>query len=534
MGERMVPEEELEHLYWCHEFLDRAPFIALRIDMDGKYIWANQDSLADIGLTLGELRGKGPEAVMHVLHPDSQPLVAQSVTRAMTEKRPDEVLVKIKKAGKGWRWMRHIIAPWYKLDGAMGGLDLLCLDITDVKEKERMQEALSRTQTLEAVGVLAAGIAHDFNNLLQVILGFSELGIEGTSEENENFERYTKIKNAAKKASDLAMKLLSFTKHAGQEEFLESLAPHRLAEDAMDLFRRGLLKKRPGIKVEMSIAAGLPKVTVDRNDLTRALLNLLKNSMEAVDVQGGRIILEVVALSLEKDDIHDLTGVVLVPGPGDYIVFRVQDNGCGMSATVRKRAFEPFFTTKGMGKGTGLGLFTTAGVVRRHGGGALLETEENRGTTVTLLLPAGDTRGEQGQGFEWYKSEQAGKKLPRGTETVLVVDDEEINLDVAHLTLSSRGYEVLRTHDPDKALKWIQERSVDLVLLDMVMPKVGGAQLFRQLKKVKPELKVVAVSGYAAPEDIHEMRREGLRGWLQKPYSIADLCWKVRSVLDSP
>ena len=404
-------------------------------------------------------------------------------------------------------------------------LGMILLAVDDITERRLAQEALHRSeehlrqsQKMEAVGRLAGGIAHDFNNLLTAIIGYSDL-LQDTLAGNQSArQQVLEIKTAGEKAASLTQQLLSFSRRQVLQP--KVLDVNVIVGDFERMLRR-LVGER--IKVVVNCASGLWQVRADPGEIGRAIMNLALNARDAMP-EGGTLVIETANAILTEADAsgQDLT-------PGRYVTMAVRDTGVGMDAEMQAHIFEPFFTTKETGKGTGLGLATVLGIVEQCGGAIRCLSELGRGTTFRIFLPAVAEALDKGTG-------PAGglTKAPRGSEVILVVEDEDAVRKLARMVLEASGYVVLdaRNGREGLALCEIHPGRIDLLVTDVVMPELGGRELAQGALKLRPGMKVMFVSGHTQDVILKEGVEKGT-AFLRKPFAPIELAQKVREVLDS-
>lgn len=395
--------------------------------------------------------------------------------------------------------------------------------IRTIEEKSRAEaalraseEQLRMSQKLEAVGQLAGGVAHDFNNLLTVISGYSELVLNRLSESDDNRPKVQEIKRAAERASTLTRQLLAFSRKQVLQPKLFDL--NHLVSDMSKMLRRLI-----GENIEMTTVIGpAAPINADQGQIEQVLMNLVVNARDAMP-NGGRLTIE--TARLEFDEVYTSTHLNVQPGP--YVMLAVSDSGCGIDAEVQKHIFEPFFTTKEQGKGTGLGLSMVYGIVKQSGGHIWLYSERDHGTVFKVYLPAAvQVEAES-------TPAPARIELPRGTETILVVEDEPQIRNLAFDCLAYCGYEVLASANGVEALRLIEQRPVDLVLTDVVMPKLSGRELSEHVNALQPSAKVLFMSGYTNDSVVNHGILDGAAWFIQKPFTLESLVRRVREVLDS-
>ncbi len=395
------------------------------------------------------------------------------------------------------------------------GRDAALVVSRDVTERRRMEERLTEAEKMEAIGRLAGGVAHDFNNLLTVISGYAAI----LRENPEATEPLDEIEHAAEQASALTRQLLAFSRR-------QVLRPRSVDVNAIVGGMEPMLERIIGddVCVKVQLADSVAPVEADRAQIERVVLNLAANARDAMP-RGGRLTIETADVMLEESYVATHGDVA----PGPHVLLAISDTGTGMNEEVRRRLFEPFFTTKSSGGGTGLGLATVFGVVKQSGGSIFVYSEEGRGTTFKIYLPASSEPVPAPAGDGEPVSE-------RGTETIVVVEDDPSVRDLVRLMLEGCGYRILSAPDADSAARMCGEHpgGVDLLLTDVVMPDIGGRVLAERLTALFPGLRVLFMSGYS---DEAVFRHGIIRpdtAFIEKPFSQAGLARKVREVLDAP
>jgi PAS domain S-box-containing protein len=383
----------------------------------------------------------------------------------------------------------------------------------------QLEAQFRQSQKMEAIGQLAAGVAHDFNNILTILDGYASR-LASREMQSAPREDALQILEATERAASLTRQLLAFSRRQTMQ-----LRPLDLRSVVADMAR--MLERLIGehIKLQVVVPERLPVVSADTGMMEQILLNLVVNARDAMPA-GGHLRVEIKAADLDETAARQQS----LARPGHFVCLQVTDTGCGMDAATRARIFEPFFTTKGPGRGTGLGLATVFGIVQQHQGWIEVQSEPKRGTTFSIFFPAGEGAAVPSRAAR----ESAGP--PRGgQETILMVEDEQLLRDLARATLEEFGYTVLPASTALEALVlWKQHRqSVDLVLTDMVMPGgLTGRDLCQQLRRDRPELRVIVSSGYGADVPGKEEAGAVPTAFLQKPYRPADLARAVRDCLD--
>ena len=387
------------------------------------------------------------------------------------------------------------------------------------KEKAFLEEQLRQSQKMEAIGRLAGGIAHDFNNLLTVINSNSQLGLMELREWDPLKEKLDSIQKAGERAANLTRQLLAFSRRQVVE--MKVIDLNTLLQDLGKMLLRVI-----GEDIELKIMPGsnLGRVKADPGQIEQAILNLVVNARDAMP-SGGKLTIETTNMELDQEYGHTHLGVK----SGQYVMLSVNDTGVGMLPEVREHIFEPFFTTKEKGKGTGLGLSTVYGVVKQSGGNIWVYSEPGHGTTFKVYLPQVD------EPLEGAKKKAGREKLPGGSETILVVEDEEEVRKLAVAILKKQGYRTLEAaHGGDAFLICEQEKEgIHLLLSDIVMPEMNGPELARRLRYFYPEIRVLFMSGYTDNAILQHGMLEKEVFFLQKPFSVDGLAGKVREVLDN-
>jgi two-component system cell cycle sensor histidine kinase/response regulator CckA len=405
-----------------------------------------------------------------------------------------------------------------QIAGAIANAQLYTERIQGEKEREALQEQLRQSQKMEAIGRLAGGVAHDFNNLLTVIKGYSQLSLAETKEDNPLRENIEEIRKAADRAGDLTRQLLAFSRRQIME--MKVL-------DLNDILRNldKMLHRVIGEDIELlfQLTEGIGRVKADPGQIEQVVMNLVVNSRDAIS-SGGKLTIETANVILDEEyaDSH----VAVKPGP--YVMLSVSDTGVGMTPGVRERVFEPFFTTKGRGKGTGLGLSTVYGIVKQSGGNIWVYSEPGKGTTFKIYLPRVDEPlGE-------LKGEVMKEELPQGSETILIVEDDEDVRKLASKVLEKQGYRVLIASQGSDALSLCgaYKKPIHMVLCDVVMPGMAGRELTEHLVSFHSEMKVLYMSGYTENAIVHHgILIEGMN-YIQKPFTVEGLVRKVKEALD--
>ena len=393
----------------------------------------------------------------------------------------------------------------------------LCL-LRDVTRQAHLESRLQYARKMEAVGTLAGGIAHDFNNHLQGISGYIQLLMMRGDRDRTEQGWLLQIERSVQRAAALTKQLLIFSRR--EESRLEPLDLNEVVRQAQKTLARTIPES---IATELRLAADLNPIDGDAVQLEHALFNLGINAKDAMP-DGGKIVIGTRNVRLDEAFCRRHAGVK----PGDYVELSFADTGRGMERETLERIFEPFYTTKSVGSGIGMGLAIVYAIVQSHHGIILCESRPASGTIFRILVPAGQREGA-------VPGKEARKKADyRGVETILLVDDEVDILDIGQNTLEQFGYTALMARSGEEAVETYARRGrdIDLVILDLGMPGMGGERCLQELLKMNPSVKVLIASGYAATQTVQAILRAGATGFMAKPYRLEDMLKKVREVLD--
>jgi PAS domain S-box-containing protein len=381
------------------------------------------------------------------------------------------------------------------------------------EEKKKLEAQLQRAQKMEAIGTLAGGIAHDFNNLLMSIQGNVSLMLLAMDPDQPHYERLKRTEEQVQSGAKLAKQLLGYARKGRYEVRPTSL--NQLIEETAETF--GMTRK--GITVYKELAEGLFDIEIDQGQIEQVLLNLFINAADAMP-KGGKLI-----LNTSNTTHEDIKGLAYDARPGNYVLLTVTDTGTGMDKETQERIFEPFFTTKEMGRGTGLGLASVYGIIKAHAGYINVESEKGLGTTFSIYLPASEKKAQ--------RTVKTVEQCVKGNGTVLMVDDEDALREVGQELLTAMGYRVLVARDGKEAVEVYRKNwhTIDLVLLDMIMPNMGGGEAYDCMREINPDIKVLLSSGYSVDGEAGEILKRGCHGFIQKPFKVSELSRKIEEIL---
>jgi two-component system cell cycle sensor histidine kinase/response regulator CckA len=412
----------------------------------------------------------------------------------------------------------HVLGNFAGSFDARGALAQITGYLLDNTEQKKLEEQLRQAQKLEAVGKLAGGVAHDFNNLLTVISGYSEILFNNAAVDDPMRELIVEVRKAAERAGSLTRQLLAFSRKQMLQPQVVDL--NTLVHESEKMLRR-LIGEDIDLSTRLDPAVG--KVKVDPGQIEQVVMNLAVNARDAMPT-GGQLTIETQNVELDAGYAAQRADV----RPGPYVLLAVTDTGCGMSPETRTHIFEPFFTTKEAGKGTGLGLSTVFGIIKQSDGHIEVYSEPGQGTTFKIYLP----RVEDAQ--EVHKSAPAA--VGEGTETILLAEDDSVVRSLAALALRSYGYTVLEARDGVEALQICRTHPdpIHLVISDVVMPRMSGRQLAGMVSSLRPQTRVLYLSGYTDDAVVRHGLVQGEVPFLQKPFTPNILARKIREVLEGP
>jgi two-component system cell cycle sensor histidine kinase/response regulator CckA len=504
-----------------HQVYDEAPVGYHELDEEGRIIRVNRRELEMLGYTAQELLGLPvwkfvveEDMTRQVIMAKIAGDVSFHETFERTYRRKDGTTLPVLIEDRVIRDKK----------GRITGIRSMIEDITERRRAEealrKSEEQLRQWQRVEAIGRLAGGVAHDFNNLLMTIKGCSELLLGELDSHDSRREEVEEIRKAAERATALTRQLLAF----GRRQVLQ---PQVLDLNEVVANMDRMLQRLIGEDIHLLTVPDpeLWPVTVDPGQIEQVIMNLAVNARDAMP-GGGKLTIETANVVLDED--YARRHVSVKPGP--CVMLAVTDNGCGMDKEIQSHLFEPFFTTKAKGEGTGLGLSTVYGIVKQSGGNIWAYSEPGLGTTFKIYLPRAE------EAVKTYRPKIAPTVSPGGSETILLVEDEEAVRAIVSKILQNKGYTVLEAHHGHEALQICKDHQgpIHLMVTDVVMPHMSGSELAERLTSLRPELRVLFMSGYPDKAIVHHGVLGAGTSFLQKPFALSALECKVRDLLDTP
>ncbi|HTX16741.1 MAG TPA: PAS domain S-box protein [Candidatus Baltobacteraceae bacterium] len=509
MRRRLVEREEFFQLI-SENVVD---MIAV-VDSNGKRIYNSPSYHRILGYSLDELEATSS---FEQVHPDDRQIVVDAAADARRTGAGRRIEYRMRHKDGSWIFLESTASP---VVNAKGEVETLVIVNRDISERRRLEEQLRQSQKMDAIGRLSGGVAHDFNNLLGVIIGYAEILQERIPESDSMRAPVDQIIKAGSRASSLTKQLLAFSRQQVME-------PKVLLLNAVVSDTEKMLRRLIGEDIELltSLDPALGKIRADQGQIEQVIMNLAVNARDAMP-EGGRLVIETTNFEIDDNFARRYAYPVL---PGSYIRLTVTDTGIGMDTATQQRIFEPFFTTKEKGKGTGLGLSTVYGVVKQSGGYIDVASARGKGTTFNIYLPRVAQNVVETKTIAPDHPEEL-----RGTETILLAEDEDTLRALTRHLLELYGYRVLEACDGNQALR-LSEQTADeihLLLTDVVMPGISGRVLADQLKQKRPEVRVVFMSGYTGQRVGEKEILEPGSHFLQKPFTRDGLARKIREALD--
>jgi PAS domain S-box-containing protein len=504
------------------DLFDHAPVGLLSLNPEGLIEEANARVAALLGVAAVDLNGR---FFQHFLASEDRPRFEDFLTSVFSSSKPQSCEVRMMPEPSCLWWAQLTAVAATASSETPRRCHLAFGDISERQrqEVERVKEEarIHRAQKVESLAVLAGGVAHDFNNLLTGVLGYADLALLDLSPMALAREHVLQILLSARRAAELTKQMLAYS---GQGQLIIQKIPlSEIVKEMSQLIRVSIPKK---CQLRYELAEEMPTIDADVEQLRQVIMNLIQNAAEAVGEKGGVI---TVKTGIEECDRTVLAGTYLdesLPA-GIYVYLEVKDSGCGISQEVQDRVFDPFFSTKFLGRG--LGLAAVLGIVRGHHGAIQLQSQPGDGSTFRVLLPT--LRPPEAPPQPWqaaahavqsaFRERAMSERVDEGT-TVLVVDDEPAVREVAKTMLEKVGFKVLLAADGDSGVKIFQERfhEINVVLLDLLMPRMNGDLAFDEIRRIKPDAQVVLSSGYSEQEAVRRFTNKGLAGFLQKPFQM--------------
>jgi PAS domain S-box-containing protein len=522
VAERKLAEEQIKRLRNEHKTILNSVSEGVHwIDIEGRIKFENPAAAEILGYEAAELIGKPAHLTMHHSHADGSaypvgecPIYA-TMRDGVVRRAKDEVFWR--KDGTSFP-VEYTATPIGDEEGRLAGAVVVFIDVTD---RKLIEARMLQSQKMETVGKLAGGVAHEFNSILTAIIGQSELLLEDLPPGDPLGKSAREIRQAADRAATLTHQLLAY----GRKQILqpEILDLNRVLTDMVSTLQHLMGRE---VDVQIAPAAGLKTVKIDPGQMEQVIVNLAMNAADAMP-NGGKLILETANVTLDEDYVRAFPGLKA----GGYVMLAITDTGIGMSEAVKARAFEPFFSTKGVGQGTGLGLATCYGILKQSEGHINVYSEVARGTTFKIYLP------QVGKQPTVPLARIKSSDLPRGTETILLAEDDPSLLEMSTTLLRRLGYNVLTAADGVEALNLKNQRDIghiDLLFTDVVMPHMSGKELSDRIRTIYPHTKILFTSAYTESAIVHQgILNEGVM-LLQKPFTPSALANKVREILDQP
>lgn len=459
------------------------------------------------------------EDFLNIIHPDDKEQVRSLREESLLQGGKGDFEHRIIRSDGSIRIVHERYETFFAEDGRPLYRTGTVQDITDQKkaeeEKKNLEEQLFQSQKMESIGRLSGGVAHDFNNILTSIMGYAELlQMQFGDRSTQEGQAVDIIINGAERAADLTQQLLGFARGGKYNP-----VPLKINEVIKECIKVSEKIFEKNVTVKYQLFENIDTIEADKNQMHQVLTNIIINARDAMP-DSGNILISTENVFIDREYVTNHPEFKI----GQYIKISISDTGIGMPKVVKDRIFEPFYTTKGQGKGTGLGLATVYGIIKNHNGYIHVYSEPGIGTTFSIYLPI--------SGKEIIE-EQKEQKVLKGDATVLIVDDEENIRVIIQKQLESLGYKVIIAADGKEAVAIVEEKKdeIDLVLLDLIMPNMAGREAFHEIKKIKPDIKVVLVSGFSQNGKASEILREGALGFIQKPFKLYELSKIINETL---
>ncbi len=506
-AERLVQESNEKYQRITQAITDYT--YTVRIDNDHSVKTEHKPAcVAVTGYTADEFM-KNPLLWIQMVYEEDRAVVEEHAKHTLTGRKVEPLEHRIIHKDGSLRWVKNTPVQHFNQRGRLSSYDGLVQDITD---RKHLENQLRQAQKLEALGTLAGGIAHNFNNLLMAIQGNTGLILLNTDTKDPNYEKLCDIQDAIRSGAGLTSQLLGFAKNGKFE--VKPINLNELIKNQNRIF--GNSKKE--ITVRGKYEENPWTVYVDKGQIEQVLLNLYVNAADAM-VGGGSLYIQTRNIILDENDSHRY-GIE----PGKYVKVSVTDTGIGIDEEIIERIFDPFFTTKEMSHGSGLGLASVYGIIKNHNGRISVNSKKGEGSVFDFYIPASNKTIIQ--------ENHSNKEIINGHEAILLVDDEDIIIDIGKQMLKTMQYKVIIARSGTEAIKIYAEQKdkIDLVILDMIMPNMGGSETYDRLKKINSSVKILLSSGYSIEGQAADIMNRGCNGFIQKPFSIIDLSLQLRKV----
>jgi len=501
--------EEAKHAKEVYRSLLHSSADAIVIyDLEGNAEYISPVFTQIFGWTLEELKGKQIPFL-----PEFERESTMAIIKDLVEKGTPCRGFETKRYTKDGRLLEVSISA-SRYDDNQGKPAGTLVILRDISEKKKFEAKLQYMERMEAIGTLAGGIAHDFNNLMMGMQGNISLILYDANSLHPYYEKLKNIEKLIQSGSELTRQLLGYARKGKYE--VKPINLNQIVKYNSETFGR----TRKNITIHREFAEDLFAIKADESQIGQVLINLYINAADAMP-NGGELILKTMNVTHRK-----MKNKRYDPKPGQYVLLQVTDNGTGMDEKTIERIFEPFFTTKEMGGGSGLGLASVYGIIKGHGGYIDVDSEKGHGATFSIYLPASDQSVQ--------KTSEPYERIIKGDETVLLVDDEEVVIDVGVQLLKKLGYNVLEAGSGKEAIQLFGEwcDKIDIVILDMIMPDIGGGEVYDSIKEIDPQVKVLLSSGYSIDGQATDILERGCNSFIQKPFNMKVLSKKIREVLN--
>ena len=509
-AETALRQSELNY----RQLVQSANSIIMRMDTDGRVIFFNKYAQDFFGYRAADILGKN--VVGTIVPPKDR--AGFDLTQMIRDiaTHPDHYVSNenenIRRNGERVRvaWMNTAI---YGENDRVK--ELLCVGI-DVTEKWQLEKRLSQAQKMEAIGTLAGGIAHDFNNILSAILGYTELSLIDIPQESAVRKNLKQVLKAGGRAKDLVQQILTYSRQRERE--IQPVKINLMVNEALKLLRASLPST---IRINNSLTSNLA-IMSDPTNIHQIIMNLCTNAAHSMQDKGGLLEVSLTDVDLDADFAKHHPGL----NPGKFVCLSVSDTGHGMSPDIMERIFDPFYTTKNKGEGTGMGLSVVHGIVKSHAGALTVDSTTGRGSVFKAFFPAIES--------EWIPNNKSADLMVTGIESILFVDDEAFQADIAQKMLSRLGYRLTTCTSSVEALELFRQspQNFDLVITDMTMPQMTGDLLARELISIRPEIPIIVCTGYSDRIDTDKAHEIGIRELVMKPVVMKDIANCIRRILD--